>query len=99
MIDWLLGRPVSAAPLAALWPPAAGAIAAARGAPAPEAEDAELPAAEHPAASRPARAASRMLVVRVNLAAPTVMPVGRDSTPARFRRTGHKFTTRESHRG
>ena len=95
MMDWLLARSVSAAPpLAALRPPAAGAGAAAdRGWAAPDDEDAEWLAAEHPAASRPARTASRMLVVRVTLAAPTVMPVGRDGTLARFRRTGHSFTT------
>jgi len=34
-----------------------------------------------------------MLVVRVKLAAPTVMPVGRDGKAAWFRRTGHMFTT------
>ncbi len=97
MMDWLLARSVSAAPpRAALdkpWPPAAGAIAAARGALTPGADDAELLAAEHPAASRPAVAASRMLAMRVNLGAPTVMPVGRGGQLARFRLTGHKFTT------
>ncbi len=94
MMDWALARPVSAAPpLAALWPPAVAGRAAARGTPTAEDDDAELPAAEHPAASRPARTASRVLVMRVNLGAPTVMPVGRDGTLAWFRRTGHSFTT------
>jgi hypothetical protein len=93
MMDWLLARSVSAAPpRAALWPPAAGAIAADRGALADD-DEADGAAAEHPAASRPAVAASRMLVMRVNLAAPTVMPVGREGRAAWFRRTGHMFTT------